>query len=177
MNNGIKKRILINELGELQEYYKKIQINIETEHPIDSSTRTPRKTDIIDITLRDPIKEILPRTIQFILENYPFRAPVIHVNNKPYMIPCSEIPKITKKFHAYNPPQEFLHCNFITKNWSPVIRIENILLQIEKIQYIKQNIKYEFAIDKISNKLPQEIKDIIFSFLFEERTRTKPMNQ
>jgi hypothetical protein len=92
------------------------------------------------------------------------------------MIPCSEIPKITKKFHAYNPPQECLHCNFITKNWSPVIRIEDIIIQIEKIQYIKRNIKYEIAIDKISNKLPQEIKDIIFSFLFEERTRTKLMN-
>jgi hypothetical protein len=33
MHNGIKKRILINELGELEKYYKKIQINIETEPP------------------------------------------------------------------------------------------------------------------------------------------------
>jgi hypothetical protein len=154
-------------------YYTKIQINIESEPNIYSSTRTiqsnPRKSNIINIILSDPIKEILPRTIQFILENYPFRAPFINVNNKPYKIHCTDIPKITKKFHAYKPPEECLHCNFITKNWSPVIRMEDIVKQIEKIQYIKQNIKYQFAIDRLSKKFPQEINDIIFSFLATER--------
>ena len=163
MHNGIKKRVLLNELGELENYYSKIQINIET-IPVCNH----RKTNIIDVTLHDPIKEILPRTIRFILENYPFRAPIIHVNNEPYKIHCCDIPKITAKFYAYNPPQECLHCNFITKNWSPVIRMEDIIIQIEKIQYIKQNIKYEIAIDRFSNKFPQEINDIIFSFLQRE---------
>jgi hypothetical protein len=163
MHNGIKKRVLLNELGELDNYYTRIQINIETGNP--STTRT---TNIIDITLHDPIKEILPRTIQFILENYPFRAPIINVNNNPYKILCCDIPKITKKFHGYKPPEECLHCNFITKNWSPVMHMTDILLQIEKIQYIKQNIKYQFAIDRFSNKFPQEINDIIFSFLQRE---------
>ena len=167
MLNGIKKRILLNELGELEKYYTRIQINIESEATLINQSN-PRTTNIINIILHDPIKEILPRTIKFILEEYPFRAPLIHVNNKPYKTLCSDIPKITKKFHAYNPPQECIHCNFITKNWSPVMHMTDILLQIEKIQYIKRNIKYEFAIDRLSNKFPQEINDIIFSFLQRE---------
>ena len=176
MNVNIRKRILLNEVRELEEYYRKIQINIETTPRIiiqgvtETNHIIPRKTDIIDITLCDPIGKLFPGTVRFILENYPFRAPVVHVNNKPYMIPCSEIPKITTKFHAYNIPQGCLHCNFIIKKWSPVMSMEDILIQIEKFQYIKCNIKYEFAIDRLPNKLPQEIKDIIFSFLFEERT-------
>jgi len=165
MHNGIKKRVLINEIGELEKYYTRIQINIESENP-----SIHRRTNIINIILHDPIKEILPRTIQFILDEYPFRAPLIYVSNKPYKTLCSDIPKITKKFHAYNPPQECIHCNFIIKNWSPVIHMIDILLQIENIQYIKRNIKYEFAIDRLSNKFPQEINDIIFSFLFEKIT-------
>jgi len=164
MHNGIKKRILLHELGELEDYYTNIQINIKNTH-----VSTPRKTNIIDITLHDPIKEIFPRTIQFILEEYPFRAPFINVNNKPYKIACSDIPKITKKFHDYKPPDECLHCNFIIKKWSPVMRMQDILLQIENIQYINRNIKYEIAIDRLSNKFPQEINDIIFSFLLTER--------
>jgi ubiquitin-protein ligase len=164
MYSGMKKRVLLHELGELEKNYTKIQINIETESPIHD---IPRKTNIIDIILCDPIKEILPRTMRFVLENYPFKSPVVHVNNKPYKIDCCNIPKVTKKFHAYNPPEECLHCSFITKNWSPVMRMEDIILQIEKIQYIKRNIKYEFAIDRL--KLPQDINDIIFSFLFTEK--------
>jgi ubiquitin-protein ligase len=165
MHNGIKKRVLINELEEIENYYAKIQIIIQSKSIVRAV-----QSNIIDIALSDPIKEILPRSIQFTLdEHYPFRAPLINVNNKSYKLHCSDIPKITNKFRSYNPPQECLHCNFITKTWSPVMRMEDILLQIEKIQYIKRNIKYQFAIDRFSKNLPQEINDIIFSFLATER--------
>lgn len=151
--DNIKTRVLLNEPIELQAYYENIQIHMNP--------------NTLDIYLCDPYKKILPKGITFsIPHNYPFVPPTIYVGKfreKSYktIIQCCAIPKISKL------PQYCMRCKFITNDWSPALRMSNIIKYIEKNQKIKEYIKYEIALHRLSrlHHLPEDISILIQSFL------------
>ena len=153
LSDNMKKRILLNEPDDLKTYYKKIEIHM-----------TPTT---VDIFLCDPYNKILPKGMTFsIPENYPFIPPTIYVGKfreNPYKttIKCCDIPKISKLSNYC------LCCRFITNHWSPALRMSNIVNNIEKNQKIKEYIKYEIALHRLSHlhNLPEDIIILIQSFL------------
>jgi len=171
MHTNIRKRIFINEWEELQEKYNDIKVHIQSD------------TTTLNLILSSPKKRepnTLPKTIRFELtKEYPFTAPKVFVenpynkNNLDYLflrtIYCCQIKTITEKLRKVqdNYCSYCIYCNFITNNWSPALRMSSIVNEIEHLQKIKRKIKYEIAIERLSERynIPPEIGNIIILFL------------
>lgn len=168
MNANIRKKLLVTEMDEIEKKYKSVQIHLRTQPP------SPNQYQF-DIILYDPYNDVLPKTLQFsIPQNYPFVPPYVFVKNIPYTktIHCCEVPSVIKKLKKYYNENiistECLYCSFITNQWTPVLGISDIIKEIEKIQSIKRQFKYEFAIERLSkiNKLPLDLWNMISLFLY-----------
>jgi ubiquitin-protein ligase len=148
-----------NEIPELQKLYRKITVTYEIENPI-------------NIILYDPSSKTLPETLEFqISKDYPFTPPKIYRNNSPYL---KSLPHITTEKYRKEIKKQFrfigncIHCDFIIKdNWSPAISIKHILLDMEKIEELRQIIYQDKYLQKIGIKynIPKEITDMIHSFI------------
>jgi hypothetical protein len=146
------------EIPELQQFYKKIEVTYEHKNPI-------------HIILYDPLTKTLPKKIQLTIpKDYPFKAPIISINNIPYLQTIEHIDleimrrEIKKPFVFLG---NCLHCNFITKdNWSPAACIKHIFSEIEKVEEFKQIFQEHTILKKIGIKynIPKEITDWIHSY-------------
>ena len=155
---------LISEIPELETLYKTIQIIIESNEPI--------RINVKNRILYDNIGEKYDETISFTLpKDYPFKPPLVLKNNKSFlaMIPHIQLTDYIKEIQKPMPfIGECLHCNFITKDiWTPVMRMKDILIEIEKVEQTQRIIQEYILLTHLSckTKIPKEITHIIHAFL------------
>ena len=155
-------RRFTSELPDLTTLYDNVEI-----------TFTKKQNFNIKINLYD--NKITPSSqyIQFILPNeYPFQAPLLYVNNKPFLktLPHLQLSEYRKKIRKPLPfTGECLHCNFILKGswWSPVIGMKQVLQEITNVRKTQRLIQEHILILHLTKqkKLPPEIADIIHEYL------------
>ena len=148
---------IVNEIPELRTLSEKIEI-----------TFIKNKDPDIKITLSDNINQC----IQFIIpKDYPFKAPLLSINNTPFLqtLPHIEVSKYRSQIRK---PMPFigncLHCDFILKDsWSPVLGMKQVLQEITKVQTTHRIIQEYILLQAISNQneIPKEIIEIIHDYL------------
>lgn len=173
-NTRIKKQRLFLELEYLESVYKVVILrmvhNKETE-----------------IDVKYPIQESIPKELTIIIpKDYPFKSPDVLVHtNKQYLqtIDYCHIPRIrniiiknnknNKKDLiniSENPDPVCLKCKSIIciDNWSPALKIKNILHEIGDHNKLKRIVSIEIGLEDIFNKykrLSEEIIDLIKEYL------------
>jgi len=118
--------------------------------------------DEIQITKKENKTILEIETRKFIICNqYPFRPPILYINNMLYLNYLkTNSPRVVEKIKKYNHNGNTssicncLYCNHIllNTNWSPTYHIEKIMNEIDKVNIVKRNIKYEIIIEEISAK-------------------------
>lgn len=109
------------------------------------------------------------KNVEIIISDYyPFRAPDVKINNLPYsyfIIPqnSAKINKIIHENNIFN--NKCICCSSIIKNsvhlWAPKYGIIDIMAEIDKINIVKQKVKYIIAIDNIQKSISDRIKQSI----------------
>ena len=111
--------------------------------------------------------------IEFTLpKEYPFQAPLLHINNKPFLktIPHIQLSDYRTKIRKPLPfTGECLHCNFILKGswWSPALGMKQVIQEIDNVKKTKRIIQEHILILHLTKQtqLPPEITDIIHEYL------------
>ena len=110
-----------------------------------------------------------------ICNNYPFIPPKLYMNDilySNYLKPRT--PRFFAKMKTYyntigNSNCNCLCCNniLLDSNWSPTYHIQKIMTEIDKINIIKRNVKYEMLTEEIAKKhnLPDYIEKEIVNYL------------
>ena len=128
-----------------------------------------KDNDRFYLTFTNPVKDALPKSVTYhIFYDYPFKPPYIEVEGRPYVqtIHYCHLPQIARhvKTITKNPKHECFHCNFITDDWSPAMRISNIINDIKRINKLKRKVKYMLALERIKI-LPTDLIPHILSFI------------
>jgi ubiquitin-protein ligase len=166
----IQRKRTYTEIEELENYYKNIEVTFA------------KKQNII-LHLTQPINKNSPKDILLEISlNYPFTGPtlwiprqssspsqIIFYNNsieyilyKETIHPPKHLLSYVKEYGNY-PIDHFFCNNFIENIWSPSYHIHTILIEIERINIIKNLTKYSFLLDKL---VPTDIRRHIISFLY-----------
>ena len=156
----LKKRRIYQEIEELEEYYETIQLTI-----------AKNKNIIIHIT--NPISKDYPKNLTIEIPNaYPFKNPKVYIpssSSSNVIIDYEttiqpknpDLKKYLKEFGNY-PNDHFFCPNFIDNIWSPAHHIRHIILDIGRINQIKQQIKYAHFLEKI---FPTDIRRYIMAYI------------
>ena len=173
---------LYTEMGQLEELYE--GSNLRRERNINYVTLSRPKKDGLPTTIEIEISNNYPFKSPNIYS-------LIEPENKTqyiHTIHYCHMPRIAKHIIAYrqlnHQPQcivslknqnqnhnhrniledECFHCTFITNDWSPAMRLIHIVYEIQRINYIKRNIKYRISLERIKC-IPEELIPFIISFI------------
>jgi len=161
MTTRLQKRRIYQEIEELEEFYNRIQMTITNIKKITIHVSNPMSKDY-------PKNLIIEMTIA-----YPFEIPKVYIPSsssssntfieyeKTIRPKSPNLKKYLKEFGNY-PNDHFFCAKFINNIWTPAHHMTHIILEIERINKIKQQVKYAFFLEKI---FPTDIRRYIVSYI------------
>jgi hypothetical protein len=167
--NRLSIKVKIQQIGEIINHFKKnhFTARIEKECKMllkqnpNSDLTIKNDTSNTSIHIEDKDKD---KSYTIILNNecFPFKAPLVLLNNKPYeeflRLNNDYERSLLKKIHGI----DCLLCNSLIcpKNWTPVALLISIIDEIDKIYIIKKSILNKLLADKIKAKYLLEDIDV-----------------
>jgi hypothetical protein len=154
-------------MSELSICKRRMYLDINESEHMYTGFELKKENDRFYLTFKNPRRDALPHMVTYhIFYDYPFKPPHIEVDGNPYLqtVHYCHMPRIERLIKMIIPRHECFHCNFILNDWSPAMRISNIIHEIERINNLKRKVKYMLGLEGL-NKFPDDLICHILSFI------------